>query len=306
MKIALVGAGRIAQFHYDAFVEAGANVTSVCTRGESGKEFATKNNIQYFDNIDKQLQSDNPDAVLLLTQPSSYETLLKSLKTLDKPVFLEKPVSYSFKEGVALKELLPSRVMVGQNRRFYSNVLKVKELIDSIPEITAHFFVCERAKDIKIRPEKDRNYWHTMNAIHGVDLMKFLFGTPENVISMDRWGELDFSSLKKFNSCVYENTKNHRIHFHSNFDSPGGWRIHIFYKETEITFFPIEQTTLKNYQGVTEIENDPLDSQFKQGFVAQAKCFLEGCQSENLPDNWVTYDDALDSVELTEKIFGTL
>jgi predicted dehydrogenase len=306
MNINLVGAGRIAKFHHDAFKKAGAKISAVCTRGESGKIFSENNNLKYFSDVNEMIDSQNPDGICILTQPSSYLQLLKLIKKKNIPVILEKPVSYTYLEGLELRKLLPDKVMVAQNRRFYSNVYKVKKLIRNIPELTAHFFVCERAKDFQIRNQIDRDNWHTLNTIHGVDLMKYLFGSPDQKISSERWGSLEFSRLPAFVNFNYMSNLGHKVHFHSNLDSPGGWRIHIFYKETEITFSPIEKTIIKTYQGIEEIQNDPLDSEFKQGFVAQAKCFINGCQSDSLPKDWVSYDDALDSVELTEKIYGTL
>lgn len=305
MNIAFVGAGNIAQFHFDAFKGAGANVSSVCTRGESGVEFAKKNGINYYNNLAELIDKENPDGVALLTQPSAYKVLLPLLKEKNIPVMLEKPVSYSLQEGKDLIPQLPEKVMVGQNRRFYSNVTQAKELIEEQDSVTAHFFICERAKDFKNRPEFDRNHWHTLNGIHGIDLMKFLFGSPKNVIHSDHWGKMETSSLSTFNSMVYESEKGHLVHLHSNFDSPGGWRVNVFFEQTEITFFPIEQTQVKNYSGVKGLELRKEDTEYKQGFFRQAQCFLEGISGE-LPADWVQYDDALDSVALTEQIYGTL
>lgn len=305
MKIGIVGAGRIANFHYEAFKAAGAEVAAVCTRGETGQTFAKERGMNYYSSLHELIEKESPEAVCLLTQPSSYPSLLEVVKAKNIPTFLEKPVSYSYQEGSDLKKLLPEKVMVGQNRRFYSNINKVMNLLDN-NKVSAHVFINERAKDIRLRDQRDRDNWHVMNGIHGVDLMKYMFGNPEKMLFQSQWQDMDFSRLKQFNSAVFETTKGHRVFFNSNFDSPGGWRIHFFYSETEVSVLPIEKTSIKSISGgLTEVEVDKVDTEYKQGFYAQAKCFLDGVRGD-LPKEWVHYDDALDSIELTEKLYATL
>ncbi len=304
-KIVFIGAGRISHFHYSALIKAGAQVVGVCTRGNSGLEFAEKFKVPYFSSVAEMCNVQKPDGAYLLTQPSSYLECFQALKPFNLPVLLEKPVSYTSDEAELLRSFLPDKVMVGQNRRFYGNIQPLRALAEGPEKLTIHAHCCERSKDIATRSQKDRDNWHTMNAVHLVDLLKYVFGKPESFFLRRGWGQLDFPSrLTTYTNAGYTSSKGHDVYFNSNFDSPGGWRIMVFSKAQEYLVQPIETTTLKVIGSTSEYPTCTDDREFKPGFVAQAKCFIEGIRaSSKLPQDWVSFDDGLESVYLAETIY---
>jgi predicted dehydrogenase len=303
MKLAFIGAGRISTFHYDAFKHAGADITGICTRGVSGKTFSDNTNVPYFTSIAEMCRKTSPDAAVVLTQPSSYPTILAELKPFNLPLFLEKPIAYSSAEAEQLKVLLPTKVFVGQNRRFYSGMTPIRTLLQSNEKLTIHAHINERAKDIKNRDQRDRDHWHVMNAIHLVDLLKSLFGLPQKVFVKMGWQPLEFSKLNTHTNALYLTDQGHMVNFSCNFDSPGGWRFSVFSSAQEIVVCPIEKTMIKTIGASEEFDNSTDDSAFKPGFVAQSRCFLDGITGSQLPCNWVNFDDALESVRLAETLF---
>ncbi len=307
MKIAFFGAGAIAKSHLDAFRIAGANIVGVCTRTESGKKFAGENGIPHWSaSPTALLEKARPDAVCFLTQPSSYKELLAEIKPAGLPVFLEKPISYSVAEAEKLRPDLPKIVFVGQNRRFYSGVRQVREKLLNTKEMFVQLYLPERAKDYAHCDEITRNTWNFLNGIHGIDLLTYLAGSPKRIIAKEAWGKLEFTKLPRFHTSMYETDRGHRVSFMGGFDAAGGWRLHFFMRQEEIIFAPFEETRIRTLSGIETLQTSADDKNAKPGFVAQAKCFLEGASGNSLGSEWVSFDDALVSMSAIEKIYATL
>ena len=303
MKICLVGAGNIAEAHLKALRGAGADVTAVCTRGERGREFAALHGLHHYPQLETMLETEAPDGIYLLTQPSAYAELLTVLKRHDLPVMIEKPVAYSSAHARELRAVLPTLTMVGHNRRFYANLRYAHETIGTKP-VSAHFFICERARDFQHREQADRERWHVMNAIHGIDTIRYLFGDIVEIPFLHRSEALSFCRLPRLVNANLLTDRNHRVHFASNFDSPGGWRCFVFTDQREIVIDPIEKTLVRRIGAQDVFEQTADDREFKPGFVAQARTFLAGINNpDKLPADWVGFDDAVRSVGLCETLY---
>ena len=303
MKICLLGAGNIAEAHLAALRAAGAEVPAVCTRGDSGQQLAARHGLRYYSQLDAMLATENPRGVYLLTQPSSYAELLAVLKRHELPVMMEKPAGYSSAHALELRALLPKLVMVGHNRRFYANLAFARDAITRQP-VSAHFFICERARDFQHRAQADRDRWHVMNAIHGIDTIRYLFGNVIDIPFAYRSEALSFSRLPRLVNADLITEHGHRVRFSSNFETAGGWRCFVFTEHQEMVIEPIEKTTVRRI-GAQEVFETPADDRdFKPGFLAQARTFLVGIKSpQSLPAAWVGFDDALQSIALCETLY---
>ena len=303
MKICLIGAGNIAEAHLLALRAAGAEVPALCTRGDSGKNFAQRHGLRYHPNVETLLAREAPDGVCLLTQPQAYADLLPILQRRAVPVLIEKPVAYSSAHARELHGLLPAITMVGHNRRFYANLEFARQTIADC-QVSAHFFICERARDFQNREQADRDRWHVMNAIHGIDTLRFLFGDVLETPYLQRSEALSFSRLPRLVHADLVTARGHRVRFVSNFDSPGGWRCFIFAGNREIVIEPIEKTAVRVAGARQEFETPSEDRDFKPGFVAQARSFMSGIANPDaLPADWVGFDDAVQSVALCEALY---
>ena len=303
MKICLIGAGNIAEAHLKALRAAGAEVTAVCTRGDSGRQFAARHDLHYYPALTTMLTGESPQGVYLLTQPAAYAELLAVLKRYDLPVMIEKPVGYSSAHARQLRDGLPALTMVGHNRRFYANLEFARAMIGASP-VSAHFFICERARDIQHRDQADHNRWHVMNAIHGIDTIRYLFGDVVAIPFLHRSAALSFSSLPRLVHADLVTERGHRVRFASNFDSPGGWRCFVFTEQREIVIEPIEKTVVRRIGAHDVFETPADDRDFKPGFLAQARTFLAGvAHPDALPAAWVGFDDAMQSISLCETLY---
>lgn len=303
MKICLLGAGKIAEAHLLALRAAGAEVPAVCTRGDSGQQFAARHGLRYYPRLEAMLAAETPHGIYLLTQPSSYAELLPVIQKYKLPVMIEKPVAYSSAHARELRALLPDLAMVGHNRRFYANLVFARDYIARQPT-SAHFFICERARDFQHRAQADRDRWHVMNAIHGIDTIRYLFGDVVDIRYAYRSESLSFSRLPRLVHADLVTEHGHQVRFSSNFETAGGWRCFVFTEHQEMVIEPIEKTTIRRI-GAQEVFESPADDRdFKPGFVALARTFLAGIEAPKaLPDSWVRFDDALQSVALCEALY---
>lgn len=303
MRICLFGAGNIAEAHVLALRAAGATVTAVCTRGDSGQRLADAHGLRHYTDGARMLDQERPDGACLLTQPAAYAELLDLLAARGTPVLIEKPAGYDSAHGRALRAHLPPLAMVAHNRRFYANLGHAREQIGEAP-LTAHFFVCERARDFRQRPQADRDRWHVMNAVHGLDTLRFLFGEVVEIAYLHRGEALDFCRLPRVVHAELLTERGHRVRFSSHFDSPGGWRCYAFGAAREVIIEPMEKTAVKVIGAREEFDTPAEDRDFKPGFVAQARTFLAGITAPTaLPAAWVHFDDALRSIALCEAVY---
>lgn len=307
-RVAFIGAGSIAQSHLEAVRLAGGEVVGVCTRSEAGQAFAQAHGIATFaQRPDALVEACQPDAVFLLTQPESYYAVLSALKPYNRPVLIEKPLGNRVVDAEALRTVLPDTVFVGLNRRFYSNIAPLLPLLADAPPAMAYVVMPEREKDYGQYADAGiRNHWDMLQGIHLVDLATHLLGPCQTVLHACQWGDLPQTTTPQYTMALYETTRQHRVAFLSNFDSPGGWRVHVLLPKQEMIISPVEKTVIRSLSGWDELPISAFDQQAKPGFVAQAACFLEGVRQPATapkPAGWVSFEDALASMRTLEQVF---
>lgn len=307
MKVIFVGAGAIAKSHLDAFRLAGAEVAGICTRSLSGQSFCSENQIPFFSqDLSSLLQQAKPNAVVCLTQPSSYPQVLEIVQNQQLPVFLEKPIAYNSQQAKNLQKLLPKLCFVGLNRRFYSGVRELREEIHSSKDLFVQLYLPERQKDFAHCDELTRKNWHILNGVHGLDLLTHLAGFPTEVLLQESWGSLSYTDLPRVHTAFFRTSRGHRVSFMNHFDAAGGWRLHFFFPQKEVIFSPFEETRIRTLKGIEVLAAGESDKLAKPGFLLQAKSFLDGVKQGAATDDWVSFESALESILAIEKIFGNV
>lgn len=123
MRIAMIGLGDIAHKAYLPVVAAHPHITPViCTRNA---DILKKVQQQYriteaYNNVDAVLRS-MPDAVMVHTNTQSHYSIVKRCLLAGIPVFVDKPVSYHYRQCAELVNLAAQKqvpLLVGFNRRF--------------------------------------------------------------------------------------------------------------------------------------------------------------------------------------------
>jgi myo-inositol 2-dehydrogenase/D-chiro-inositol 1-dehydrogenase len=133
IKIGIVGLGRIGKVHLFNIQQliSGASVIAACSRSEKSLEYAKKHSVKgLFTSFDDMLSEGGIDAVIIASPTSLHFEHLKLAIAAGKHIFCEKPIDLSIENVKEIKSLLdanPVKFMVGFNRRYDPNVLKIKK-----------------------------------------------------------------------------------------------------------------------------------------------------------------------------------
>ena len=133
IKIGIVGLGRIGKVHLFNIQQliSGASVIAACSRSEKSLEYAKKHSVKgLFTSFDDMLSEVGIDAVIIASPTALHFEHLKLAIAAGKHIFCEKPIDLSIENVKEIKSLLdanPVKFMVGFNRRYDPNILKIKK-----------------------------------------------------------------------------------------------------------------------------------------------------------------------------------
>ena len=212
------------------------------------------------------------------------ETTINLIEKGIKTILIEKPGSVHFSELDEISNIAEgekSDIYIAYNRRFYSSVEKMKELIYKDGGIlSAH---CEFTEWVhKINPDNYPNdvvnKWVIANSSHVLDTMFFLIGEPKilNPMILGKskvlWhptGSIFIGSGISHNNIPFS--------YHSNWLSSGRWSIEILTKNHRLLLKPMEELKIQK-KGAIEIQDvvidNAMDIKFKPGIFNQVSNFL--------------------------------
>ncbi len=190
-KVALVGAGYIADYHARGLLEIpGVELTAVVAQTlDSAQKFALKYNIPEFvtDTLSL-IESKNIDAVIISTPNKFHAPYAIEFLKNGKDVFLEKPMAMNAAEGYEISKVSEANgriVMVGHMWRFDTDVNFVKSVLD---EGTLGKIV--KTKGYGIHENWGPAGWFTQKelagggaladmGVHAIDTVRYLLGDPK-------------------------------------------------------------------------------------------------------------------------------
>ena len=243
------------------------------------------------------------DAVLLSSSICIIPKILKILLGLKIPILVEKPVGIGVNWYKEFEKKNTRNVIVGFNRRFYSNINYIKSLItNNIGEINnLHISIPEKTFIEKKRHfEVYKKYYS--NTAHIIDLLFYLFG------NFDLESKYYFNKRKKKNFFTIISNKNINGIIDFSFNSPKNFSLSFEFKKKRYVLEPIEilkvydklkisqptnEIPLRTYQPVITKRLFSFDNNYKlkPGFYSQAleiKRYLKikkfSNQSANLKD----------------------
>lgn len=190
-NVAIIGCGCISQNHIEAISENPmCELVAVCDIDEQvAADTATKLCCRYYLDYKKLLESDDIDAVHILTPHYLHTEMAIAALMAKKHVVLEKPVGISIDELVHIKEIADmSQTSIGvtlQNR-YNPTSKKMKEIIDSKKYgniVATKGIVTWHRDDAYYNQAEWRGRWDTEGggllinqAIHTIDLLQWLGG----------------------------------------------------------------------------------------------------------------------------------
>lgn len=193
------------------------------------EDFAKRHNVPYWtDNADDLLNHKDINSIYVATPPSTHLRYALKALSLDKNVYLEKPMTLTSVEAEMIGEAVKQskgKLSVAHYRRKLPAFVKVKELIDanSIGEILVVDIQILQPKKSKIVAQSEEN-WRLDPKVsggglfydlapHQIDLMYHYFGT--------------FKSIAGFSTSVtnemIEDTVNGIIEFNNGVQFRGVW-----------------------------------------------------------------------------------
>jgi predicted dehydrogenase len=318
VKIGFIGAGSIARAHILASIAAGFIPTAICGKNLSDRAKALSMEIpglKHFENVDELLKSDLDCISILLNSDVSLRIYKTVIEQKNIPILIEKPVAQKSLELKKTLDLDRMNTLVGYNRRFYSSVIDVKEILDGSTFIQSQWTIPEMSWEKSPSPE-GRNFFLLENSVHILDLFLYLHGTPSQS-TFYNYNSNDFlqgsTSIHKFQNKAMASLiisfgipDNTSASFYASSNYYLLKPFEILKKFTDITTEPANNLTpFKKYLPTESIkwqisENDLI---FKPGFFKQYSEFMEICSGKPRQIG-ASLRDAFNVLEFAENIIN--
>ena len=229
-KLCLVGAGSIGRRHLRLLAEREDVALCVVELNEQCKAAVSQEfpQMPFFDSMEAAITDGGCEAVIIATPHRTHAPLAIQALELGAHVFVEKPMSDSLEDCVALLNTAKQSnkiVSVGFMFRFDPFVQKVKEIIDSgrigkILHYSSRFATYNTLRCSVTRHQEHTPYSLVMDCIHDSDLIYHFTGRiPDYAYSVAyQAGDLPLSSPQNFIDTVYRyEDKSMGAHIHFNY-----------------------------------------------------------------------------------------
>ncbi len=315
VKISVIGAGTLASYvHYPSLSQIeDAEIVGVCDLiEEKAKKIAEKYKIPaIFTDYKKMLEKVSPDAVYIIMPPHHLYDIVIHCLNEGLNVFIEKPPGIT-KEQTKQMALVADKkgclTMVGFQRRFAPVMVKSKEEVDKrggIIQCQANFFkyyvnqstYYDGAVDIL-----------TCDAIHAVDILRWMAGEPKKIASSVRNLFTDYNN--SFNAII--EFESGAVGFLST-NWISGKRIYSveMHGRGIVIFVDPEKEAIIYRDGkeepvIMKTEEVAQSNEFFKyaGFYYENKHFIKCIKEKKLPQT--NFSDALKTMEFVEKIYHSL
>lgn len=290
-KVLLIGASQMAIDYYNVLKELGCNTTIVGRSIDSATNFENKTGVKIITGGIEKFLSDNKSnfdvAIVAVGMEQLAATTTLLIKNGILNILLEKPAGLNSSEIKALAlvaEQYKANVRIAYNRRFYSSVLKAKEIIAQDGGVTSFNFEFTEWSHVIEPLQKQKGVkqnWLLGNSTHVIDLAFYLGGSPTDIACFAE-GKLSWHEKAVF-SGAGKTATNVLFSYQANWNAPGRWVVEILTKNSRLIFKPLEelQIQLKGSVQINKVEIDnKLDTLFKPGLYLQTKEFLTGNLSE--------------------------
>lgn len=207
-----------------------------------------------------------------------------------KRILVEKPAGLNPEEIGDIAFLAKSynaEVYVAYNRRFFSSVIKAKEIIEEDGGVTSFFFEFTEWSHIlskSAKPIEVLNQIFLANSTHVVDMAFFLGGIPEH-LSCFTAGQLEWHPKASAFAGAGITENGAPFSYHANWASPGRWGVEVLTNRHRLIFRPLEKLMLQRI-GELDIQpvelDDELDRVYKPGLYRQVEAFIFQRHSEKL------------------------
>lgn len=211
--LGFIGAGNYAsRVLIPSFKKAGAQLHTISTSG--GINSVIHGEKAGFGNAstDTQALLENPkiNTVVVATQHNSHAYFTEQALRLGKHVFVEKPLAINKEELLKLEEAYKENngkklLMLGFNRRFSPQIIKMKSLLNAVKEPKSFIMTVNAGAIPADHWTQDKSVGGGRiigEACHFIDLMRFLAGSKIVSVQARRMGDNDHQSVTDDNATI--------------------------------------------------------------------------------------------------------
>lgn len=311
MRVAIVGAGIIAQEHARAFLDIdGIEIAGVTSRSIQPLEnFATKFNVKNkCSSIQDLYKTTQAELVIITVSVDQISKVLLECAQHPWTILVEKPLGINFIESQnLLRELgeVTNRIFVALNRRHYSTFLKLEQIIN----------MDSSQRLIKITDQEDQfaarlagssfsvtENWMFANSIHLIDILRqFGRGQVTAIKQQSKWKSM--ATMKHQVSISFDSGDIGT--YECQWNKPGPWSVSV---EKENLFWimkPLEklEQILKTGEIIEMTPKSDWDIKFKPGFRRQAELMI--AQLERKESKIASFQDAFMTMQLVNEMYNT-
>lgn len=203
-KVIIIGAGFVSNLHADGYKNIkSSNVVGVVDNAqEAGRSFAEKYECNYYKSFEEAFSDTDFDIVDVCIPTFLHEEIVTKALENKKHVLCEKPLALtleSAKNMTRLAEKNGVKIMVAQVVRFWSEYVKIKELLDTkvLGEVKL-VYACRLAQHPKNKwfyyPEKSGGGLFDLH-LHDIDFLEYMFGGVESAYAhgaQNEYGAWDY------------------------------------------------------------------------------------------------------------------
>lgn len=309
-KIWLVGTGEMSIHYAKVLIDLNVEFLTIGRSEISCNNFLEKTGVNPISGgLDLFLQNNPnlPDSVIVAVGIESLSSTTKILLTYGiKKILLEKPGVGSPVEIQSLHVLCMSKeakVMLGYNRRFYSSIIKAKELIELDGGVKSFNFEFTEWSHVVKNLKKhinEHNFWFLGNSSHVIDTAFYVCGAPIE-FSAYFTGGTDWHPSSSIFAGAGICQNNVLFSYSANWQGPGRWSIEFITNKRRLILKPMESLK-EQLIGSVEVNpvliDDSLDIHYKPGLYHQTREFIEG--------NYDAFCDISEQYEMITKVYNKM
>jgi predicted dehydrogenase len=226
-----------------------------------------------------------PSAVIVSVGVAQlFETSKQLLDFGVESILIEKPGGIAIEEIQCLydkSQVKQANVYFAYNRRFFSSVLKAKELIAAEGGVTSFNFELTEWSHLIEKLDKPKDVlakWFLANSTHVADMAFFLGGEPKE-ISCFTSGGLNWHPSSSVFSGAGVSQGGALFNYSANWESAGRWSVEVLTKENRYILRPMESLHVQKRGTIPHVEvalDNAVDQEFKPGLFKQVEVFLSG------------------------------
>ena len=309
MRLAIVGAGKIAREHAKAFCDIDGNeLLGVTSRSKKSLDtFATEFKVSSkCDNIQELYRRTQAELVIITVNVDQISSVLLECARYPWTILVEKPLGINMAECNHLDKALgteTSRVYVALNRRHYSTFRELDRLINldaaqriiKVSDQEDQFAACQAGFSTQVIDN-----WMFANSIHLIDILRqFGRGKITNIEQESKWKSM---TIMKHHVSVTFDSGDLGV-YECQWNEVGPWSVSITKENLNWTMKPLEklEQILETGEIIDLTPKSDWDAKFKPGFRLQAEMMV--AQIKGQESKIVNFHDALTTMKLVHDMY---